>query len=234
MKREKTKLVCQFCGEEFYSKSGHLKQKTCSKECGYKLRDKNGSKKKGKHYPHLRRAKIRKCLICKKKFRAVNDFSGKIIRKQKYCSKECWAKRNPPVTKKCLHCKKEFKTYERRAKKYCCVKCRNLDYRKRMKGEGSSFWQGGKTEESKLRRTRAKYKEWRLAVFTRDNFTCQKCEAKSKKGKRIYLEAHHIKSQSEYPELIYDIDNGMTLCHECHKKTDNYGLKKKSKSKTKK
>jgi len=36
------------------------------------------------------------------------------------------------------------------------------------------------------------------------------------------LEADHIKAFSEYPELIYDINNGRTLCKECHKKTDNY------------
>jgi len=66
-----------------------------------------------------------------------------------------------------------------------------------------------------------KYKEWRDTVFKRDDYTCRDC---GKKGE--YLEAHHIKSWSKYPQLRYDITNGLTLCKKCHKRTDNYGNKK--------
>ena len=84
----------------------------------------------------------------------------------------------------------------------------------------SNFWEGGKTAKKKLLRTCADYKAWRLAVFKRDNFICQKCGKHS-----TDLEAHHLKEVCNYPEQIFDVDNGVTLCHQCHKETDNYGNK---------
>lgn len=60
----------------------------------------------------------------------------------------------------------------------------------------------------------ARYKEWRKAVFTRDDFTCINC------GKRGgWLEADHIKPWAWYIDLRYVVDNGRTLCKNCHKQT---------------
>lgn len=57
------------------------------------------------------------------------------------------------------------------------------------------------------------YKDWRKAVYSRDNHTCQwpGCDQKTK------LNAHHIKTWSEYPSLRYQISNGITLCKYHHK-----------------
>ena len=61
-------------------------------------------------------------------------------------------------------------------------------------------------------RNSTEYKEWRSAVFERDNYTCQKCKAKG-----VRLNAHHIKSWRSFPQSRYDPTNGITLCEKCHK-----------------
>lgn len=67
------------------------------------------------------------------------------------------------------------------------------------------------SRESRHHTNQTIYKEWRMAVFERDEFTCQDC------GKNnVYIEAHHIKGWTEYPSLRYDVDNGITLCKDCH------------------
>ena len=81
-----------------------------------------------------------------------------------------------------------------------------------------NFWKGGLTLKNKLARTRLEYKLWREAVFKRDDYTCQEC--KERGGE---LNAHHLKPFSLFPELRYSIDNGITLCKQCHKNTDSYG-----------
>lgn len=62
-------------------------------------------------------------------------------------------------------------------------------------------------------RRSSEYAEWRKSVFERDGYKCQMC---GKKGG--ILNAHHIKKYSDYPSLRYDINNGKTLCKECHRK----------------
>ena len=177
--------------------------------------------KKGESRPDLYRAKIKTCPICKKDFRAVKDTEK---RKQIYCSRACWQKSrgNPIIEIICPICGTGF--YNRNGrKKYCSHKCYSKALESIKTGENSHFWRGGKTKESKRIKTTAEYKKWRAAVFSRDLYKCVKC------GSKENIEAHHIKEQSKYPELRFDINNGMTLCHICHKQTDNYGIKAKTK-----
>ena len=121
------------------------------------------------------------------------------------------------------HPKSEFKkgrtpwNKDKKGLRKCSEATRKKMSQSHPKGKNHPNWKGGITPFLKRVRNSMEYKMWRIAVFTRDNWTCQNC------GKRgIYIEAHHIKRISLYPELVYDVDNGVTLCFECHKLVDKY------------
>ena len=81
-------------------------------------------------------------------------------------------------------------------------------------GKNSPSWKGGVSLwRAALHQSNA-YKNWRSAVFKRDEYTCRMCDCKQ----RWLLEAHHIEPVRDHKNdlLIFDIDNGITLCKECH------------------
>lgn len=81
------------------------------------------------------------------------------------------------------------------------------------------FWKGGITPINVAIRTSPEYASWRTKVFERDNYTCQECGAHSGIGHTVKLEAHHIHEFAQYPEERFVVENGKTLCLECHGKT---------------
>ncbi len=89
-----------------------------------------------------------------------------------------------------------------------------------ISGEKHPNWKGGITKESYKIRNSLLYKKWRAEVFKRDDYTCQICREREKVWGK--LQADHIKQFAYFPELRFDINNGRTLCEECHKKTDTY------------
>lgn len=95
-------------------------------------------------------------------------------------------------------------------------------------GEKAWNWKGGVSKENYRIRRSAKYKDWRKAVFERDNYTCCDCGARSAKGKRVEINADHIKPFAYFPDLRFDVNNGRTLCIGCHKKTATWGFHEKS------
>ena len=56
----------------------------------------------------------------------------------------------------------------------------------------------------------SKLNRWSDEVIKRDK-KCLKC------GSKKHLEAHHIKPKHKYPKLAYNIENGATLCRDCHR-----------------
>lgn len=90
-----------------------------------------------------------------------------------------------------------------------CRNCRNLNH----KGEKCYNYIKDRSKlVKKQERNDPAYKEWRMSVWLRDNFKC-KIANPDCKGK---IEAHHILGWSEFVELRYEINNGITLCHAHH------------------
>jgi len=80
------------------------------------------------------------------------------------------------------------------------------------------LWKEFATTRNHRRKVSKEWKKWRDAVFLRDDWTCMDC---NERGLRLH--PHHINAKSLYPELIFDVDNGITLCVECHMKTESWG-----------
>jgi len=133
--------------------------------------------------------------------------------------------------RKCLVCQKEYWVRQSRLKRgkglYCSHFCSathkysDLKFRERFDkmnigrnvGERNHNWISDRT---KLVPTRGKdspiYRKWSLDVKKRDNFKCR-IGNKDCCGK---LESHHILMWAYFPELRYDVNNGITLCHFHH------------------
>lgn len=92
-------------------------------------------------------------------------------------------------------------------------------HRNYSKGETHYNWQGGITAKNEKIRKQYGWKLWREEVFKRDNFLCQNpnCSfCNNQRGKPLH--PHHIKRVKDFPELIFDVDNGITYCQDFHLK----------------
>ena len=79
------------------------------------------------------------------------------------------------------------------------------------KGKNHPNWKGGITPEIVKIRNSLEMKQWIFTVLKKYNFTCLNCGQYGGK-----LVAHHIKAFSDYPKLRFNLDNGITLCRDCH------------------
>jgi 5-methylcytosine-specific restriction endonuclease McrA len=77
--------------------------------------------------------------------------------------------------------------------------------RKRMsrgKGEINHHWKGGN------------WRYWKRQALTRDDYTCQICGFREVE----IMEVDHVKQKSKYPELMFVLENLLTLCPNCHRR----------------
>ncbi len=88
------------------------------------------------------------------------------------------------------------------------------------KGKDHYNWKGGITPLNILMRAKANYKLWRESIFERDDYTCQNPDCPFCDNKRgVKLHPHHLKAVFRYPELVFNIDNGISYCEDYHLKS---------------
>lgn len=196
----KVLIKCDTCGKEFFKYSSKIgKNNFCCRDCYNKFHSKN--------------VKKYTCEICGK------IFTGAKANANRFCSRDCYNKFHNIVNKEreCPICHKIFiaRTSEN---KYCSQKCHLKNLHSTYKGKEHWNWQGGITEENEKLRKSPEYKKWRVLVYKRDHYQCQIC------GSKKEINAHHLFGWKEYPDKRFDVNNGITLCKECHIKVhQKYG-----------
>ena len=93
--------------------------------------------------------------------------------------------------------------------KFCTKLCAN-EHGIRYRGEANSLWKG---DNARRANRRGVNNRWNMLVLQRDRFTCQKCE---RNDQDISYNAHHIRPVEFFPKERNNVENGVTLCSECH------------------
>lgn len=116
---------------------------------------------------------------------------------------------------------------------FCSRQCYALSLKLSMRGSRNHQWHGGRSIATMIRHS-VRNKEWIQFILERDDFTCRHCHQRG-----VHLHVHHIypfasildrfleQNSSNNIELLleasqefeefFDIDNGISLCRECHK-----------------
>jgi hypothetical protein len=178
----------------------------------------------------------KKCLRCGSFYKKDRTRSKKSFELSKYCSHHCSLLGNKhPLGRK--QSEEERNNRSITAKKHGFgkwmkgKKCSNEAIKNRKgricsektrkklseahKGEKCYRWIKDRTQlKKKQERNDSAYQVWRIQVYKRDNYKCkvmnEDCEGR--------IEAHHILGWSNFPELRYKVNNGITLCHAHHPK----------------
>jgi hypothetical protein len=122
-------------------------------------------------------------------------------------------------------------------------------------GDEHYRWKGGITELTTLIRNLIENRDWKKQVFQRDNYTCQECFTHYTSQAPVYMEVHHkmafsllmqdfLKEYSQFSPIedketlvrlatsyqpFWDIENGITLCEDCHSLKGTHPDKQKRK-----
>jgi len=215
--------TCPVCGEMFVPECRD--QKTCGLECGMEYREvpsgpdhpnwgktfhhTEETKRKirenhARHWQGKKRPNVGKKIAAKLKGRPNlalkgREFPGRVNEGSFEPGHEPWNKDKEMTPEYCENVSRAM--HETGAIRY---------------GPDNHAWKGGITPENLRARRSDEYAEWRTAVFERDEYTCQLC---GQVGHQLV--AHHIYLFSEFPDLRFDVDNGLTLCRSCHSSLHN-------------
>jgi 5-methylcytosine-specific restriction endonuclease McrA len=157
------------------------------------------------------------CLRCNKEFKTFPSRREK----RRFCSLEC---RNTSYRHRSL-------TLEQREKMSIAHRKRwangfkgstGLHWRKtneqleNKRGIKNPSWKGGITPINHKIRTSLKMEDWKRDCRQRDDFRCFDCDERGGQ-----LQVDHLYPFSLFPRLRFDLDNGQTVCKNCHKERTN-------------
>lgn len=203
--------VCELCGKQF--SNSHKEQMFCSYKCRGQWKSMNEKIKYN-------------CDYCGKEIEVKKSHYN--YHENHFCSRECKNRWQISKTKvNCDYCGKEISIVKSKLRYnknfFCSCECNNKWRSENVRGENHPCYNPNLTQEDREKeRNISGYKNFIMSVYERDNYICQCC-GQSKSGR---LNAHHIYGYSEYKNLRTDVDNGITLCEDCHKEYHKqYGYK---------
>ena len=200
----KPNIKCEVCGEEFYKKPFRIKKDvnhTCSMECLGKLRHLTKVRLIESKFDMPIKELLYDLYIVKK---LPTRKVGEIIGLSKGKVSEWLKKYDIEVRYGSEAIETQWINNSERRKKQSDAFVENFNIA-RNNSRFKDFKEYRKTSE---------YSEWRLKVYSRDNFTCVKCG--KKRDSKTMINAHHLESFKTNVEKRYDVNNGVTLCEQCH------------------
>lgn len=219
----KKTVKCNYCNKDIVRYPSEILDKNyCSKTCLKSFIKEN-------HQTTV------KCNICGKEFVRQKSHADKVL--NNYCSYECSAKgfsknhtgENHPgflnTYTECAYCHKEI--YRKRAvlkknkNSFCSSGCKNKWESENLSGINSHHYNENITDAERVRgRKYYEYRQWRIRVYERDEYTCQICGFDN----GGILNAHHLNGYNWDKKNRTNVDNAVTLCELCHSNFHNiYG-----------